>query len=91
MSGTIVCAWCGSVDTQQGFDQALCVACGLFTAATGEKTVPTSQANEGVTVADITPPPPAATAPEQDVPVEPFPAEPAPADPALEAPSDATL
>jgi hypothetical protein len=53
MSGTIKCAWCGSFDTQQGFDQATCLDCGRFTTADGAKTVATSQANEGVTVADV--------------------------------------
>lgn len=53
MSGTIKCAWCGSTDTQQGFDQATCLTCGKATSATGDKTVPTSQANEGVTVKDV--------------------------------------
>ena len=53
MSGTIQCAWCGSLDTQQGFDQATCLDCGQQTASDGTKTVATSQANEGITVEDV--------------------------------------
>lgn len=53
MSGQTVCAWCGSVDTQQGFDMAQCLECGKFTATDGTKTVATSQSNEGVTVKDV--------------------------------------
>lgn len=48
-----VCSWCGSTDTMPGFDQAQCLNCGRFTTAEGDKTVPTSEANEGVTVDDL--------------------------------------
>lgn len=53
MPGTPKCAWCGSADTAAGFDLVQCLACGLHTTMTGERAVPTSQANEGVTVDDI--------------------------------------
>lgn len=53
MSGSVKCAWCSSLNTQGGFDQVTCLDCGLQTHADGSKTVPTSQANEGVTVKDV--------------------------------------
>lgn len=53
MSGVTKCAWCASMSTQQGFDQATCLDCGKFTAADGSKTVASSQAEEGVTVKQI--------------------------------------
>lgn len=47
------CAWCNSVDTQAAFDLWQCLACGKHTTFTGARAVPASQANEGVTVADL--------------------------------------
>jgi hypothetical protein len=39
------------------FDLVQCLACGLHTNFSGEKAVPASDVNEGVTVADIEAPP----------------------------------
>ena len=47
------CAWCGSLDTQHGLDQYMCLACGRFTNYNGERDVPDSWALEGVTTDDI--------------------------------------
>jgi hypothetical protein len=38
------------------FDLVQCLACGLHSTMDGTKAVPASQSNEGLTVADITPP-----------------------------------
>ena len=46
------CAWCDGTDTQEGFDQRQCLECGRLTTVSGERTVASSEANEGVTVED---------------------------------------
>lgn len=77
------CAWCGSPDTMAGFDQSMCLSCGRFTTTAGDRTVATSEANEGVTVADLPPvpePDPAPGAPEAEPAPEPVDEPEAPAD-----------
>lgn len=47
------CAWCVAPDTQAAFDLIQCLACAKHSTFDGQRAVPASQANEGVTVTDL--------------------------------------
>lgn len=72
MSGIIKCAHCGSPDTQHGFDNVTCLACGKLTTVGGEQTFPAEQEETVMTEPD---------APVEEPTEEPVPEEtPEPAD-----------
>jgi hypothetical protein len=48
-----ICTWCKSASTVAGFDQFQCLDCGRVSTYEGERTVTTSEANEGIEVSDL--------------------------------------